>query len=251
MAVDKQRARNAFARYVEAYDPANPRIALKIAHTYRVAALCERIAPQEKDLAWLCGILHDIGRFEQVRVYDTFNDSASVSHAALGVEVLFGNADPSGPQIRTFVEDEAYDDLIRCAIGTHSDYRLPADQDERTRILCDVLRDADKIDILKVNCICSTKDIYGVTEEDMASSALSEEVVKTFYEHRTIPRGMRNHPADILVGHICFAWELVYPASVRIMREQGYLSSMLERRFTNPATQTTFDAMARHMRETL
>lgn len=47
---------------------------MKIDHTYRVAALAERIAkmvtdiPIDRDLAWTMGMLHDIGRFEQVYV---------------------------------------------------------------------------------------------------------------------------------------------------------------------------------------
>ena len=251
MHVDKERARKAFVDYVAAYDPSNPRIALKIAHTYRVAQLCERIAPHEKDLSWLCGILHDIGRFEQVRRFDTFNDAKSVSHASLGVNVLFGNDDPAGPQIRSFVESDAEDELIRTAIATHSDYELPSSLDKRTRMHCNALRDADKIDILKVNCICPLQDIYGVSDEEMAQSPLSQEVVDIFYRHRTIPRGVRKYPADVLVGHICFAWELVYPLSVQIMFEQGHLDSMLNRRFENPTTAKQFARMANHMRSVL
>ncbi len=249
--MDRQRALDRFAAYVANYDPTNPRIALKIAHTYRVADLSERIAPSETDLAWLCGLLHDIGRFEQVRRFDTFNDAASISHAALSVDVLFGNADPNGPQIRSFVEDDANDEVIRTAIATHSNWRLPAELDERTRMHCNVLRDADKIDILKVNCICPLEDIYGVTEDQMAASELSPAVVGAFYEHRTVERGVRVHPADVLVGHLCFAWELVYPKSVSIMQEQGYLDQMLNRRFSNARTQATFDQMAAHMRAEL
>lgn len=251
MLVDRKRARRAFDDYVRAYDPTNPRIALKIAHTHRVASLSDSIAPEDNDLAWLCGMLHDIGRFEQVRVYDTFNDAASVPHAALGVDVLFGNADPNGPQIRNFVQDASEDRLVRTVIATHSDYRLPETLDERTRMHCNVLRDADKIDIIKVNCICPLKDIYGVSEEDMSQSELSDEVIRIFYEHRTIPRGIRRYPADVLVGHICFAWELVYPQSVSILLEQGYLDQMLNRKFANKETDAKFRKMASHMREEL
>lgn len=251
MLVDRKRVVKAFDSYVSKYDPENPRIALKVAHTHRVASLSDRIAPQDKDIAWLCGMLHDIGRFEQVRVYDTFNDAASVPHAALGVDVLFGNADPNGPQIRNFAQDASEDELVRTAIATHSDYRLPETLDERTRMHCNVLRDADKIDIIKVNCICPLKDIYGVSEEDMSQSELSDEVIRIFYEHRTIPRGIRRYPADVLVGHICFAWELVYPQSVSILLEQGYLDQMLNRKFANKETDAKFRKMASHMREEL
>lgn len=253
--IDRQRATRAFADYVRDYDPHNPRIALKVDHTLRVAGLCERIARAEgfdPDVAWLCGLLHDVGRFEQVRRYDTFVDAVSVAHAALGADVLFGDADPRGPQVRQYLDaDEGLDDLLRTAVLTHSAYRLPAHLDARTRAYCDILRDADKIDIIKVNCICPIEDVYGVAEADMLASELSPAVVDAFFEHRTIPRDIRNHHADVLVGHICFAWELVYAESRAILREQGHIEEMLSRRFDLASTQRQFEAMANHMRSWL
>ena len=183
--------------------------------------------------------------------------------------MLFGDADPRGPQIRAYVdEDDApcvrpqravatrdddkpltrLDDLLRTAIATHSAYRIPEELDPQTRAYCHVLRDADKIDIIKVNCICPIEDIYGVSERDMFESKLSPAVVEGFYEHRTLPRNIREYPADVLVGHICFAWELVYSESRRILAEQGYLERMLSRHFARPDMQHTFERMAEHMR---
>lgn len=72
-AIDRAQASAAFKAYTDAYDAANPRIALKIEHTYHVAEACDAVAreqgwsPQDIDLAWLCGLLHDMGRFEQLR----------------------------------------------------------------------------------------------------------------------------------------------------------------------------------------
>ena len=95
MKIDRARAQKAFADYAAHYNAADAKVKLKIDHTYRVAALCARIAqslalpPEDVDLAWLSGILHDVGRFEQLRRYNTFIDAQSVSHAALSVAVLF------------------------------------------------------------------------------------------------------------------------------------------------------------------
>ena len=60
-----------FDAYVDKYDRDNPMIFQKAAHSYRVAAIAERIARslgQEElvDFAWLLGLLHDIGRFATV-----------------------------------------------------------------------------------------------------------------------------------------------------------------------------------------
>lgn len=255
--MDREQARQAFDAYVSAYDPTNPRIALKVDHTLRVAALCERVAraaglsPADVDLAWLLGLLHDIGRFEQVRRYDTFNDAASASHAALGVEVLFGKGGDGQPLLRRFLPDASTDELLRTAIATHSAYRLPDGLDPRTRALCEVLRDADKVDILRVNCVCPIQDIYGVTEREMTESPVSPACVDIFYEHRCLPRGVRVYPADIMLGHICFVWELCFPESLRVVREQGHLAHMLSRRWSLPQTQQTFDGVAAHIRAEL
>jgi hypothetical protein len=72
-----------------------------------------------------------------------------------------------------------------------------------------------------------------------------------FYQHRCLPRGIRRHPADIMLGHICFAWELEFEESLRILAEQGHLAQMLSRRWDLPETQAAFDDMADHMREVL
>ena len=55
MLIDRARAARAFAAYVRPYNSADPKVALKISHTYRVAALCERIAPQPGAAAAGCG----------------------------------------------------------------------------------------------------------------------------------------------------------------------------------------------------
>ena len=47
MTIDRARALRAFADYVRPYNAADPKVRLKIAHTERVAALCERIARSE------------------------------------------------------------------------------------------------------------------------------------------------------------------------------------------------------------
>ena len=69
-----------FAKYTSAYNPNDVKVKLKIDHTYRVATLCDTIAKslqlskKDRDFAWLSGMLHDIGRFEQLRRYGTFQD---------------------------------------------------------------------------------------------------------------------------------------------------------------------------------
>ena len=103
----------------------NPKIALKIAHTSRVAEISEKIAEnlclnsEDIDTAWIIGMLHDIGRFEQIRRFDTFEDAKSVNHADLGVEILFEEN-----LIDIFEIDKSLYDTIRIAISNHNKYRI-------------------------------------------------------------------------------------------------------------------------------
>ncbi len=255
--IDRTAARTAFDAYVAPYDAANPRIALKVDHTLRVAELCDRVAASlgmgegDRDLAWLCGLLHDIGRFEQVRRWDTFSDARSCSHAALGIEVLFGETAEGGRgQLEAFAQlGEADRDLLRTAVATHSDFRLPEGLNERTRQFCDLLRDADKIDILKAVCTEPMEAILGVPEEELLASPLTPTVEETFYAHRTVLRAERRVPADFLLGFACFAFELVYPESRRIAGEQGYLFELFDRPFTNEETARRMVAARAHLQE--
>ena len=264
MQVNEAAARAAFDAYVAPYDADNARIRLKVQHTYRVAELARRIAASagmphpDVELVWLLGLLHDVGRFEQVRRWDTFSDGASVSHAALGVRVLFGEgahpelADAGNEGrigiLRDFVADASEDALIRTAVETHSDFRLPQGLDARTRALCDVLRDADKVDILRAVSEEPMEAIFGVTGAQMRASRISEAPARAFAERRCVRRDERSQPADVLVGFACFAFELVYPESRRAMLEQGYLFALLDQPFDDPATAAQAREMASEVR---
>lgn len=74
----RRAARAAFDAYAARYDVSDERIALKVEHTYEVAGIREQVAlggglsARDVGLAWLCGLLHDISRFEQIRRWDTF-----------------------------------------------------------------------------------------------------------------------------------------------------------------------------------
>lgn len=260
--IDRERATAAFDAYVAAYDATNQRIKLKIDHTYRVAELCDRIArslglsSDDVDLAWLCGLLHDIGRFEQVRRWDTFSDAKSASHALIGVSVLFG-AEPGDERspigacagnVRDFVADASGDELIRVAVETHSDFRLPADLDDRTRTFCDILRDADKVDIINAACLEPPEAIFGSSERDLCASTISPAVIGAFDERRTVRRDERRTPADVVVSFACFVFELVYPESVRIAREQGRIFELLARDFDDETTRGTIAQMEARLR---
>ena len=139
-------AQQEFESYLNGYDRENDRIKLKIIHTYGVVKQAEELAgrmhlsAEDTDLARLIALLHDIGRFEQLKRYDSF-EPGTMDHAAYGVKVLFDEG-----MIRRFLPDDKWDSIIYTAIAHHSDYELPEISDPQTLLHAKLIRDEDKLD---------------------------------------------------------------------------------------------------------
>lgn len=249
--IDREAAKKLFGEYTDRYNSADPKIKLKIDHTYRVADLCDRIGKSiglvdiDLDIAWMCGLLHDIGRFEQIRRYGTFSDAESIDHASLSAMILFGENEKESGMIRKFLADSKWDELVKNAVQWHSSYRIPEELDERTKRYCNILRDADKIDILRVNLDTPMEDIYNVSTEELRSSQVTPEVMEAFDEHHAVLRALKKTAVDYPVGHISLVYELVYPRSRHIVKEQGYLTKLMHFETVNPITKQQFA----HIRE--
>ena len=74
MKLDFKQARDAFEAYLDEYDREDEKIKLKIVHTYGVVKSAREIGKrmhlneEDQQLAELIALLHDIGRFEQLRL---------------------------------------------------------------------------------------------------------------------------------------------------------------------------------------
>lgn len=84
--IDFKVAKAAFEKYLDEYDRTDDKIHLKIVHTYCVVDAAEEIATRmhlrEEDvqLAKIIGLLHDIGRFEQIKRFHSF-EPGTMDHA--------------------------------------------------------------------------------------------------------------------------------------------------------------------------
>lgn len=183
-----------------------------------------------------------MGRFEQLRRYGTFEDARSIDHAACSEEVLFRQG-----HIRDYLDDASADEPLRTAVRWHSAYRLPEGLDDATLRLCNILRDADKIDILRVNVETPLEEIYNVTTEALRTAPVTPAVLEAFYAHHTVLRALKRTPADNVVGHASLVYELVYPESLREVSRQGYLWQLLDFKTENPDTARDFAALRDHM----
>lgn len=131
----------------ERHDPAP--LDLKSAHTAAVLKIARRIVLHEKfepPLARACllaALYHDLARFEQYLRYHTFRDRESCNHGLLGVKILKREARLAG-------EDASTRNIVLAAVGLHNRFALPAHLPPETELAAHVVRDADKLDILRV-----------------------------------------------------------------------------------------------------
>lgn len=275
--INRKNVINAFAEYVRNYDLSDEKIKLKIDHTYRVAGLCQRIAESlglsepDVDIAWLLGMLHDIGRLEQIRRFGTFNDAQSVDHAEFGADLLFKEglirkfaegyyeecelAEPENQEDEQIIKNNEHHNkdtgLLEMAIRQHNKYRVKEDLTERQRMFCDILRDADKVDIFKVNADIPMEIIYDVTTEELKNGIITKEVLESFYKKETVLKSVRRSAVDHIVGHISLLFELVYKESYRQAKEQGYVYKLLDFKSDVPEVNAEFDDMRKYVDEFL
>jgi len=226
--IDLNKAKKFYKQYISTYNIKQPRIALKVAHIYRTAErskwLAEKLKLNKEDvlLAELIGLLHDIGRFEQVKRYNTFVDKDSINHGEYGVEILFENN-----LIRNFIEDNKYDEIIKKAILNHNKDKIQNITNERELIHCKIIRDADKLDISHILLNDSLETIYPF--EKYLREHISEKIKQDFIKYHEINYSDRKTCADILVSHIAHIFDINYIYSLLEIKNSDYINKLIDR----------------------
>ncbi len=139
--------------YVDTFRSADgtllPMSQLKLDHTLQVVEGAKLIMAGE---AWLesacvvgeaCALLHDVGRYSQLKEFGTFQDARSIDHAFRGVEVIEAERLLDGLA-------EADRKRVLTSVALHNKKSVPATLGSETADLVHLVRDADKLDIFRV-----------------------------------------------------------------------------------------------------
>lgn len=240
--MDLQHAKNEMELYLDNYDRKDDKIHLKIVHTYGVTEYSRQIAkrlnlPEEdQELAQLIGLLHDIGRFEQLKRFDSFEPD-TMDHASFGVQILFSEG-----MIRNFVEKDSWDSIIRTAIARHSDFQLEGITDNRALMHARIIRDADKLDNCRVKLEDTVETILGVSAEDVGKTFISPEVMAQFRRKESILSSIRRSKMDYWLSYLAYFFDINYKVSWDIIREHDYVARLIDRiPYSNPQTKVQMD----------
>lgn len=229
--MDFELAKKSFQEYLKNYDINDGSIALKIKHTYEVVKKSEYIAnglrldKENIELAKIIALLHDIGRFEQIKEFEEFNDK-KIEHAEFGVKVLFDNS-----LIRKFIDEDKYDNIIYKAIYNHNKYKIEENLNEKELFQCKIIRDADKLDNFRVKEKDKLEDMFPkiYNEKTINYETISEKVYEDFMQHKCIKLEDRKTIIDYWVCVIAFIFDLNFNISLQYVKENNYIDILVNR----------------------
>ena len=226
--IDIENAKKVFDEYVSNYDPTVGRIKLKIEHIKRVAVNIKNIAleqgldSEQIKLAEIIGLLHDIGRFEQVRLYDTFSDKISVNHGEYGVKVLFKDG-----LINKFKLSEKDKEIVKLAILNHNRDKIQEGLDDEQLLYAKMIRDADKLDIYYTMCKYDFKDTFWYPDFDCEE--ISDLIMNEFKNDKKVNYADIKNNADVIVIFYAYVYDLYFETTKNILKEKNYLEKFTEK----------------------
>ena len=229
----------AFTRdFLDETGPDLANIRLKIDHSLRVLDMAREITAQEsitgpaRDLALAAALLHDTGRFPQYARYRTFSDRDSENHAVLGVRTLhqgLGNGAEEG-LLAGFSRRAA--GIVLGAVRLHNLLALGDGLKEPLSTVARVVRDSDKLDILPVlkGHLTGQGPDNKVVTLGVAPhpTAYSQAMLDTVLARQNADYRSMRHTNDFKLLAISWVYGLEFPATARLMREQGHLDGLLD-----------------------
>ena len=231
---DAKSIRRLYGEYVDGFRVGGelpPMMALKLHHTDMVVANAEAIAAGEgmdaaaAEACVLAALLHDTGRYEQLRRYNTFRDSESVDHAVFSHDIV---------REKGWLDGHPHKEAVLAAVLFHNRRELPDGLDSLAFAASHCVRDADKLDIFRV-----LEERVANTDwrsDDAAfwnlpvRAAPNPQVVAAIREGRPVDYQNIKSIADFVLIQV--GWlrgELYFATSRRLAAERGHLA--FRRRF--------------------
>jgi len=204
---------------------------LKEEHTLQVCDEIIKLADQlglnnnERRLAEIIALFHDIGRFEQFAQYKTFVDKQSENHAELGIKILkkYGVLDRF---------EDSTKSLIFRTIQYHNRALLPQEETETCLLFSKLLRDADKLDIWRV-----VTDYYhrengkrnGAIELDLPDTpGISDGVYQDMIDKKIVKINHMKNLNDFKLLQVGWIFDINFTATFQAVRSRRYLEMILD-----------------------
>ncbi len=223
-----QRIEQWYHDYVDRFrgDAWRPMHEMKYRHCLRVSANAAAIA---KGQGWpdiqirtarALGLLHDAGRFSQFAEFGTFYDPDSCNHAHRSFDVITAEG-----VLADLPADDR--DAIAQAVRLHNVRAVPDDLAAEIAHMLRALRDADKIDIIKV--VGDAVDADDREQlDDMVwgldlHGPVNDDLIRAIGSRQEFCYTKLASLADTLLLHLSWVWSICYPAAMRLIANRSVI----------------------------
>lgn len=207
-------------------------IEMKLGHIGRVvqemAAVADALEldPPLRNLALAAAWLHDIGRFPQAVNHNTISDLKSVDHATLGVKIIEeeGVLDGIDPEERS---------ILITAVANHNRIAPEEGLDGNVRLITLLLRDADKLDIIRV--ILKTDEEGSESEKETAlfempeTEGCSDAVLEALDAARLVRIADLRNRNDYRLLVLAWVYDLSFAPTFLAVKQRGYIDRLVRR----------------------
>ncbi|MBN1982692.1 MAG: HD domain-containing protein [Chitinivibrionales bacterium] len=202
-------------------------ICLKVHHSKNVAlhifdlSSSLNLGAEDRHTMQIIAFLHDIGRFEQYMKYHTYSDSKSENHAKLGVDII--------RKTGVLHRFEPWDrELIETVIAHHNHAMLPESTDSRFLLFLRLLRDADKMDVLRA----VTEHFSGLNVNEVIaiglpeSPAVSDVIIESIIHGTTAKVKDMKTQNDLKLLQISWIFDFNFPRTFELVNNRRYLDAL-------------------------
>lgn len=231
-----------FEEFTNLYNANSYIVNAKKDHVYNVANNSVEIAKslnlsnEDTMIAFLIGMLHDIGRFKQIEKYNELDDKCEMDHAEYGYKLLKDGL------INQFIDIRDYDNLILTAVRMHNKLHINNSLTKREKLFCNIIRDADKLDILKR---LSDKN-YTYDYEFDKNCDISNEVKELFFNNKSISFSAQNNKMDQVVTRLALVYDLNYKYTFERIKNKKYLDLYVENLDLKGNNKVIIEKMKKH-----
>ena len=184
------------------------------------------LSDEDINLAGLIGLLHDIGRFDELKNFKKF-DSVGNDHAMNASKLLFDEG-----LISQFIDTDKYNNIIRKAIENHNKKYIEEGLSEKELLHAKIIRDADKLDNFRVKKEEKIENIFpGLVnnKEELENSLISDNVYNSIIKEECVDIKDRVYPLDYWICVLAFIFDINFKESLLIIKDNNYINVLIDR----------------------
>lgn len=184
------------------------------------------LSDNQKRVAEVIALLHDIGRFRQFVKYRTYNDLRSVNHCLLGLDIL------RRTKVLERVERKERE-LIEKAIEYHGQKGLPGGLDGEYLLFSQLIRDADKLDVFYVvteyyGQYKKNPDEFNLEVEFTDVPRYSKQILKDILRGRLVDYSKLRTLNDMKLLQLGWVYDVNFTATLKRIRQRRFLEQIID-----------------------